>query len=173
MPTRSGPRRPLLYLVFLSLTLLSCGSLSALMSENRESRSQNSELTSSDEPSATESAQIECPQRDDEENLLFYFDDIEEMALHTPIAGAGARPLLVWDPIESADHYGLVIYDSSGEPYWAWIGSEAAIYLGGTAFEPPMDGEGPVITNCMSWMTTAYDENGVPVAAGGPRQLSP
>jgi hypothetical protein len=107
------------------------------------------------------------------EHILLQFPDVIEMELLTAASGGGERPLLEWEPVEGADSYGLVLFDPEGEPYWAWLGYDTSIYVTGLSEPPPVNSEGPIVVPCMTWTTTAYDSSGEPIAAGGPRSISP
>lgn len=107
------------------------------------------------------------------EHILLQFPDVTEMELLTAESGGGERPLIEWEPVEGADSYGLVLFDPEGEPYWAWLGYDTSIYVTGLNEPPPVDSEGPIVIPCMTWTTTAYDSSGEPIAAGGPKRISP
>jgi len=166
--------RPLLLLILISTApLLACAFISDIAGGEESEPTSSPVLDSIDSPAADEpSAVVDCLPVNDE-NALFIFEDIEHMNLLTPFAGGGRRPKLAWDPVLGAEYYAVVLFDQDEDPYWAWQGAEAAVYAGGLTEPPPEDGEGAIVTPCMTWIATAYDGDGVPIAAGGPRSLSP
>lgn len=156
-----------LFLIFLVLAL----SLSACA----KSEETNIEVVEELADSAAESEEIAKCSALTEENALFIFDDIEHMTLLTSPDGGGPRPQLAWESVQGADYYLAVLYAEDGRPYWSWLGEDNEIYVGGLSEEPPPPeiAVGPIVMDCMTWMTTAYSADGVPIAAGGPRLISP
>lgn len=156
-----------LSLIFLALTIVL-----AACSKSEEVISEVSEAPAGSSSEPEEAA--ECPAVT-VENALFIFDDIEHMTLLTASDDGGPRPQLSWEKVDDADYYAVVLYASEGQPYWSWLGEENEIYVGGLSEEPPPPeiAVGPIVTDCMTWMATAYNAEGVPIAAGGPRLISP
>ncbi len=156
-----------LFLIFLMLAL----ALSACAKSEETNIEAIEEIAvNAAEPEKT----AQCPAVS-EENALFVFDDIEHMTLMTDSDGGGPRPQLAWDSVQGADYYLAVLYAEDGRPYWSWLGAESEIYVGGLSEEPPPPeiAVRPIVIGCMTWMTTAYSPDGVPIAAGGPRLISP
>ena len=152
-----------LVLVLLSALLTACNGSTGTPVEESQPQSD-----------AESSGSADCPAVSDE-NALFIFPDIEAMTLLTPVDGGGRRPLLSWESVQGADYYGVVLFAENDQPYWAWRGDESAIYVGGLTGEPPPPeiAVGAIVAPCMTWTTTAYNAEGVPIAAGGPRLISP
>ena len=166
-------RSLLLPIILLAAPLQACAVISDLVGGDESGPTPTLVTDSTDSRAAEELGPgVECPSVTDE-NALFVFGDIEHMNLLTPFAGGGRRPQWAWDPVVGAEYYAVVLFDQDEDPYWAWQGPETAVYAGGLTEPPPEDGEGAIVTPCMTWITTAYDPEGVPIAAGGPRSLSP
>ncbi len=98
------------------------------------------------------------------------FPDIE---LTTPTEGVGVKPLFEWVPVEGAAWYGLVLKTADGTSYWAWMGAETSIYLGGVSIQPADNAAGPVLQAGMQWTVTAYGADGNLIAASSLRPISP
>jgi len=90
----------------------------------------------------------------------------------TPTEGVGLRPTLDWEAIESAGTYFLVVKDEKGAAYWAWVGSETSVPLGGAEF-PEDYGNGPTIGAGYVWSVSAYAADGTILAISGDRPISP
>lgn len=95
------------------------------------------------------------------------------LKLLTDIAGAGAKPLFQWDAVPAADRYQVIVFDESGDPYWAWEGTQTQIYMGGTQEQPPVDSSGPSIGWGYTWSVVAYGSDGKLLAASEVRSISP
>ena len=153
----------LILLIVLTSVLVSCSSPTGQTADENKPLSDNND----GQPGKTV-----CPLVT-EENALFIFEDIQHMTLLTPSEGGGERPLLSWQRVEGAEFYRVVLFNDQGIPYWAWQGEDTGIYVGGLTEPPPSNSIGPIVTLCMTWITTAYNAEGVPIAAGGPELLSP
>jgi hypothetical protein len=94
------------------------------------------------------------------------------VVLLTPISGGGTRPLLEWEPIPDADHYGAYVYAPDGSIYWAWTGRQTSVHVGG---EPQLreGAAGPSVVDGMSWAVIAYDAELLPMAVSELRPISP
>ena len=94
------------------------------------------------------------------------------VTLHTSTSGGGGRPLLDWQQVAGADHYGLYVYAPDGRIHWAWTGRETSIHVGG---EPQLreGAPGPRITEGMSWAVVAYDADMLPITTSEIRPISP
>ncbi|HUG48045.1 MAG TPA: hypothetical protein VMP67_06495 [Candidatus Limnocylindria bacterium] len=92
--------------------------------------------------------------------------------LKTPTSGGGSRPLLEWEPVADADHYGAYVYAPEGIIYWAWAGRETSVHVGG---EPQLreGAPGPSIVDGMTWAVIAYDPDLIPIAVSELRPISP
>lgn len=98
---------------------------------------------------------------------------VADIPLLTGIAGAGAKPLFAWEPVNDAKRYQLIVFDETGEPYWAWEGAKTQIYMGGTETEPPEDSSGPFIDTGYTWAVVAYGSDEQIVATSEVRPISP
>lgn len=100
-------------------------------------------------------------------------DAIATITVTTPTSGNGERPLLSWDPVESAAGYALTLIRSDGQAYWAWTGTEPQVWLGGSATPPPTDASGPVLAEPMTMRVVAVDADGAIFAASQPTEITP
>jgi len=98
---------------------------------------------------------------------------LPEVELLTPTENAGKRPLFEWSSVPDAAWYSLVLKNGDGKPYWAWMGTQTRIYLGGSENQPPEESAGPVLSDGMRWAVVAYDKEGKPIASSRLRQISP
>jgi hypothetical protein len=82
--------------------------------------------------------------------------DIPGIDLLTSEAGGGVRPQLVWEPIDQAFFYNVVVLDPTGRGYWGWEGTVTSVHVGG---EPVItEGlSGPSVISGMTWQVAAYD----------------
>ena len=103
-------------------------------------------------------------------SLFAGFD--EEVVQLSPESGQGIRPLLEWEAVDGADHYALFLFAPDGAAYWAWMGPQTSVHVGG---EPQLreGAPGPSIIDGMSWLVFAYDEGGLPIAMSPVRPISP
>jgi hypothetical protein len=85
----------------------------------------------------------------------------------------GVKPLLAWEAVGDANRYQLIVFDETGEPYWAWEGAKAQIYMGGTDSQPPDDSSGPAIDRGYTWAVVAFGSDDEIVAASEVRPISP
>lgn len=92
-----------------------------------------------------------------------------ELIATEPIA-AGPRPLLAWEPIEGAAAYDLIVLDAAGAPYWAWTGETSSVFIGGV--ENP-DAVGAWVFEPLTWIVTARDAEGQPLAMSAKAELLP
>jgi hypothetical protein len=99
--------------------------------------------------------------------------NLVRLKLLTSTQGAGEKPLFQWEPVPDASYYQLAVFDEAGKPYWAWDGTAAQIYLGGTEEQPPADSSGPVIDQGYSWAVVAYDTQDHIIASSEVRAISP
>jgi len=153
----------------LSLVVVACSS-----SNPSEDQSHKNGVVEIDSGSTTDTSipDLNC-ETVTERNALFIFEDIDDMVLLTPLTGGGIKPLFSWEPVDRAESYGMVLFGPEGDPYWAWQGYETKIYLGGLTDTPDLGSIGQILSGCMSWITTAYSAEGIPIAAGGFRSISP
>ena len=82
----------------------------------------------------------------------------------------GPRPMLAWDSIDGATTYDLIVLDAEGTPYWAWSGEETGVHLGGV--ENP-DAVGAWVFEPLTWIVTARDSEGEPLAMSAKAELLP
>jgi hypothetical protein len=133
--------------------------------------------TESEDQSASESS--DTPQTENDpsaivgDNTLLLFPDMITMENIMPLQGVGLRPRFEWQTINGAAHYGIIILDPKGSPYWGWRGEKPWVYLGGIDEPLPEINEGPILIDGMSWRIVAYDANEVPIATGGPWAIAP
>lgn len=81
---------------------------------------------------------------------------LDLVALRSP--GSGHRPLLSWEPLESAASYTLLVLDPDGQPWWAWTGEGTAVVLGGV--ETSAEIGGPAARPGVRWVVFAHDAEG-------------
>lgn len=82
----------------------------------------------------------------------------------------GPRPLLAWASVDGATIYDLIVLDAAGSPYWAWSGEDTSVYLGGV--ENP-DAVGAWVFEPLTWIVTARDGEGQPLAMSESAELVP
>ncbi|MDX1691082.1 MAG: hypothetical protein R3290_08685 [Acidimicrobiia bacterium] len=102
-----------------------------------------------------------------------YFGDFDMVIVQTTAhSGGGIRPLLAWEPVEGADHYGVYLYAPDGSVYWVWRGEATGVPVGG---EPRIreDAPGPSVVEGMTWSVIAYGEDLIPIAASPLRAIAP
>lgn len=104
--------------------------------------------------------------------VSFYGDFDTVIVQRTEESGGGTRPLLEWEAVPDADHYGVYLYAPSGAAYWAWRGSKTEVYVGG-AEQIRDDAAGPSVAEAMSWVVVAYDADLLPIAVSPMRSISP
>jgi hypothetical protein len=98
---------------------------------------------------------------------------VEEITLTTPQEDAGVKPQFTWQPLEGAARYILVLYTVDLQPYWAWSGAAASVYLGGSDTAPRDDSAGPVLSAGMSWAVMAFDSDDRLIGSSVLRSISP
>ena len=87
-------------------------------------------------------------------------------------SGLGVRPLLEWAAVDGAAEYQLVVLDSDGEPYWAWVAAEPSVpFEGGEAGSEP--GQLAILHEPMTVSVVAYDTAGAPIATSELFPLAP
>jgi hypothetical protein len=130
-----------------------------------------------EEPVVSESRESPSVERDPSEivgeNTMLLFPGIIAMENLMPLEGVGLRPRFEWQTIDDAEHYGIIVFDPDGTPYWAWRGETPWVYLGGIDEPLPEINEGPILIDGMSWRIVAYDADEVPIATGGPWAIAP
>ena len=88
-------------------------------------------------------------------------------------SGGGEVPNFVWEAVQDAMRYRLVVTDSAGKLLWAWSGADTAVNLGGLPGDRPADISGPVITPGCNWSVIAFNAAGKAMAASDIRPVSP
>lgn len=83
---------------------------------------------------------------------------------------AGPHPELAWSAVDGAASYDLIVLDGAGDPYWAWSGGATSVYLGGV--ENP-DAIGAWVFDPLTWIVTARDSDGQPLAMSERAELLP
>lgn len=149
------------------LTLSSCTS-SAEPSASPEVTTLDGEES---KPSAAEAGEVEAggdeaEGTDDAEFAAVIIFDV----LATEPTVAGPRPELAWSAVEGAASYDLIVLDGAGEPYWAWSGEATNVYLGGVQ---NADAVGAWVFEPLTWIVTARDSNGEPLAMSARAKLLP
>ena len=94
------------------------------------------------------------------------------LAIVSPEAGGGDRPDLSWESVDDAVDYRVTVLDPGGAVYWGWSGETTDVPFGGRPRLEPT-AAGPRVVPGMTWTVLAIDDDGVPLAAGGPVPLSP
>lgn len=105
--------------------------------------------------------------------LLVNAPGVAEITLTTPATGAGLKPLLAWEPLSGAVEYQVTVYTPAKQPYWAWSGAAASVYLGGGEAPPPEDAAGPVVSEGMYWAVLAFDAEGLIAGSSALAPISP
>lgn len=82
----------------------------------------------------------------------------------------GPRPMLAWDDVDGAASYDVIVLDAEGTPYWAWSGEATGVHLGGV--ENP-DAVGAWVFEPLTWIVTARDIDGKPLAMSVQAELLP
>ena len=144
-------------LMILTCSLIFVGCTSGSQSEPSEIGTDDPVTTSSSaETSADTTAPIDSEATIDLEPLI---DGVDVIVATTPAIVSSLRPSLVWEPVEGASRYELVVLDEAGKPYWYWSGTDSQVKLGGGDFSD--FGLGPIIGVGYSWSVAAFgsDEN--------------
>lgn len=89
-------------------------------------------------------------------------ESAEAFGLLTEPVEVGSQPELVWEAVDGAARYRVVILDGEGLPYWSWSGPETSVFLGGGQSS---DGVGPSVGAGFTWSVVALDADDVFVAA--------
>jgi hypothetical protein len=98
---------------------------------------------------------------------------LASLKLLTSAQNAGAWPLFEWEAVPGAQRYQLIVFDETGDPYWAWEGTKSQVYMGGTDLQPPDESSVPSIQPGYTWVVVAYDPADAVVAASEIRPISP
>lgn len=99
--------------------------------------------------------------------------DLPEIELLTPAESAGLKPKFEWKAVEGAASYSLVLFDTDGRTYWAWMGKTTYIYMGSSLTPPPEDSAGPILQPDMRWAVAAYDSEHHLLATSAYRSIAP
>lgn len=165
----------ILLLVVIFSTALAC----SLTSGGEQSTGSNQPASNNNASSSTQNANTMDTDSDqpganvEGESYLPDIIGLPGITLLTPTENAGVKPLFEWSPVEGADWYSLVLTNSEGKNYWAWMGSKTSIYLGGTTTQPDDNAAGPILQPGMTWAVIAYDADGKILAASHIRPISP
>ena len=157
--------RPLLALVVMVLLAVACGLPAG--GDGAEPQSVTSPVNTEQVESPTE-APTDVPGEP-----FLSVQGIGGINLQTEVQGVGEKPLFVWESVSGANRYQLIVFDETGEPYWAWEGAQTQVYMGGSESQPPADSGGPAIGASYSWAVVAYDANGQIMASSELRPISP
>lgn len=120
-------------------------------------------------PQPTPTASLPPPDR----RPLFERVGAVPITLLTPEEGVGQHPKFEWQPVQGATRYVLLLITTDDKPYWAWEGTETAVYLGGGSEPPPADSIGPILLRPMKWYVLALDANGKLIGYSEPRPIAP
>ncbi len=90
--------------------------------------------------------------------------------IETEPSEPGPHPQLAWAEVAGAATYDLIVLDAAGETYWAWSGTESSVHLGGV--ESP-DAVGAWVFEPLTWIVTARDAEGEPLAMSAKADLTP
>lgn len=119
--------------------------------------------SSTDEPTTDTTISTEAGEAD--ASPIVVFDVIE-----TDPSEPGPHPELAWAEVAGAATYDLIVLDAAGETYWAWSGTESSVHLGGV--ESP-DAVGAWVFEPLTWIVTARDAEGEPLAMSAKADLTP
>ena len=139
-------------------------------SSSDESSNTTPATTAATEPPATTPPPTTAPPT--VPDVVLEIPGTDPIILLTDASGGGDRPLLSWEPADSAATYYVVVYDDSGDLYWASVTPETQVFVGG-ATAIPSDNDGPRIADDYSWVVYADDADGLPVGASARLPISP
>lgn len=100
---------------------------------------------------------------------LFTAPDLEAIAQVTPTAGGGPRPDLVWEPVDGAVEYTVVVSDAEGAPWWAWFGDTTEVVLGGV--DSSAEVGGPAAGPGVTWVVFAFGDDGALIGVSAARPI--
>lgn len=174
MPTNKLPALLLALLVAAAL-LVGCGDDSTDDSDAPDPGAIEDAGVSTDTPDTTTTAGADDTASDDTATDDTDTEPATERdpvfpVLATAPTGPGPRPLLSWDAVDGATQYDLMVLNSEGVAYWGWSGAETAVYLGGV--EDP-DAAGAWVFEPLTWVVTARDAAGQPLALSEQATLEP
>ena len=161
--------RFLLALLIMATVLVGCGDDSA----------EDSDAAATSDPLATDEVDAQTDVPDTTTTAAAEDSTTDEPAverepafpvLATAPTEPGPRPLLSWDAVEGAARYDLMVLNAEGVAYWGWSGTETAIHLGG--IEDP-DAAGAWVFEPLTWVVTARDADGQPLALSEQATLEP
>lgn len=157
--------RPLIALIVIALMTIACG-----VSAGGNGNTPQVEITL--ENGEQLESQNEAPTEVQTEPFL-NAPGIGQIRLLTEVQNVGEKPLFAWESIPGANRYHLIVFDETGEPYWAWEGAQTQVYMGGSETQPPADSDGPLVGAGYAWTVVAYDANGKILASSELRSISP
>lgn len=94
------------------------------------------------------------------------------ITLLTGGSGLGPRPLLQWEPVESAVTYVVSVNAPTGGPLWTWQGAATEVPFGGGPADDP-DTTGAQLTSPATWFVAAIDTAGRVMATSPEAELTP
>lgn len=147
--------RRLAPLLGLLLVLAACGDDDAGPGPDETTSPTGAATTSPDQPTSSTAAGLGLP----------------TIGVLTPAAGNGERPLLEWDAVAGAARYAVTISTADGKAYWAWVGDDTSVYLGGG--DGATDTVGPVLSEPMTMTVLAFDAANTVIAASPPKPIAP
>jgi hypothetical protein len=96
---------------------------------------------------------------------------LDTIGVLTPAEGNGERPLLAWEPVAEAAQYAVTVSTADGKAYWAWVGEDTSVYLGGG--DGATDTVGPILSEPMTMTVLALDAAHAVLAASPPTPIAP
>jgi hypothetical protein len=94
------------------------------------------------------------------------------LAVLTPTADVGIRPMLRWEPVDGAATYRAVVLGAEGQMTWVWAGPESEVPYGGAPFAEDR-GDGPIVQPGSTWSVVALDARREVLAISERRGLEP
>lgn len=170
--------RRLPILVMLTLVLVACGSTeeSASTSMAPEPAEESTFATSTTiaageptVPTATTGLATTSAPTTTAPEPLFTAPGLETITQVTPTAGGGTRPDLVWEPMDGAAEYTVVVSDAEGAPWWAWFGDSTEVVLGGV--DSSAEVGGPVAGPGVTWAVFAFGDDGALIGVSPARPI--
>lgn len=149
------------------LTVSSCSS-SGDSDTSSEAPTAGVEESSTGDPESDEADAGDAPPAGAEEDDLAAVVIFDVLATEPTIAGP--HPELAWTAVEGAASYDLIVLDGAGDPYWAWAGEATSVYLGGVE---NADAVGAWTFEPLTWIVTARDSDGQPLAMSARAELLP
>lgn len=155
--------------LFAAIALVLAGTTSCSSTDEPDDASTTSTSETSADATSTSSAEVEADESAEADETVVEAPQVFELMVTEPTE-PGPRPFLAWDSVEGASTYDLIVLDAAGTPYWAWSGEATGVHLGGV--ENP-EAVGAWVFEPLTWIVTARDSDGQPLAMSGTAQLEP